>query len=203
MGRPKKKKDDTIVVKKYANRRLYDTGRSSYVTLDDLCEMIREGQDFVVVDAKSGEDLTQNVLTQIIVEQEAKGETMLPPTFLRQLIQFYGDNVQSYIPNYLEQSMHNFVKHQEEIRETINQSLENTIKPLNTPLNMMEEISRKNMEIMNHTMKALSPFSMFNAGEGEGETAPATMSAEDQAAFLRKKINDLQNQLKDIEKKSA
>jgi len=184
MGRPKKKKDDTIVVKKYANRRLYDTGRSSYVTLDDLCEMIREGQDFVVVDAKSGEDLTQNVLTQIIVEQEAKGETMLPPTFLRQLIQFYGDNVQSYIPNYLEQSMHNFVKHQEEIRETINQSLENTIKPLNTPLNMMEEISRKNMEIMNHTMKALSPFSMFNAGEGEGETAPATMSAEDQAAFL-------------------
>lgn len=200
MGRPKKRKDETIVVKKYANRRLYDTGRSSYVTLDDLCEMIREGQDFVVVDAKSGEDLTQNVLTQIIVEQEAKGETMLPPNFLRNLIQFYGDGVQSFIPEYLEQSMHNFVKHQEEIRSALNQSLENTMKPLNSPLNMMEEISRKNMEIMNQTMKALSPFSIFTP---PAEDPLSGLTPEESAAAIREKIAELQAQLKNIEKKSA
>lgn len=118
--RAKAKNYDTIVIRKYANRRLYDTGRSSYVTLEDLCEMIHEGQDFVVVDAKSNEDLTQSVLTQIIVEQEAKGEKILPCNFLRQLIRFYGDTRQAFLPEYLERSMRNFVQYQETMEKEKN-----------------------------------------------------------------------------------
>jgi len=198
MGRPKKRKDDVIIVKKYANRRLYDTGRSSYVTLDDLCEMIREGQEFVVQDAKTAEDLTQTVLTQIIVEQEAKGEAMLPPNFLRQLIQFYGDNVQEYIPNYLDQSMQNFARHQEELRESIDKSLESTITPLNTPLTMMEEISKKNVEIMNNTLKAFSPFSMFPNNQDD---ALADMDNIEKEAFLKAKIKEFEQELSNLKKK--
>lgn len=107
----KKGGDKPTVIKKYANRRLYDTGRSSYVTLDDLCQMIKEGYDFVVYDAKSGEDLTRSVMTQIIVEQESKGETnLLPTNFLKQLIGFYGDNMGQLVPNYLEQAFDDFTK---------------------------------------------------------------------------------------------
>lgn len=199
MGRPKKRKDDVIVVKKYANRRLYDTGRSSYVTLDDLSEMIREGQEFVVQDAKTAEDLTQSVLTQIIVEQEAKGETMLPPSFLRQLIQFYGDNVQSYIPDYLDQSMQNFVRHQEELRDTLDKSLENTMKPLHTPLNMMEEISKTNVEIMNNTMKAFSPFAMFEMNRENLDS----MNDQEKEQYLKSKINEYEKELSKLQRKSA
>lgn len=200
MGRPKKRKDDVIIVKKYANRRLYDTGRSSYVTLDDLCEMIREGQDFVVQDAKTAEDLTQSVLTQIIVEQEAKGESMLPPSFLRQLIQFYGDNVQSYIPSYLDQSMQNFVQHQQELKDTIDKSIENTMKPLNSPLQIMEEISKKNVEIINNTFKAFSPFSMFPVNN---EDDYGSLNKEKKEEYLKGKITELQNELQKLQKKSA
>lgn len=198
MGRPKKRKDDVIVVKKYANRRLYDTGRSSYVTLDDLSEMIREGQEFVVQDAKTAEDLTQSVLTQIIVEQESKGEAMLPPNFLKQLIQFYGDNIQGYIPDYLEQSMQNFVQHQEDLRQTIDQSLENTIKPLNTPLKMMEDVSKANMAMMNNTIKAFSPFNMFSGLADDDATSYETMSKEEKQSFLKTKIKEYEAELKKL-----
>src|SRR6185436_20194619 len=106
MTTAKKRDDKPTVIKKYANRRLYDTGRSSYVTLEDLCQMVKEGRDFVVYDAKTNEDLTHAVLTQIIVEQEGRGgQNLLPIPFLRQLIGFYGDNLQSLVPNYLEQSL--------------------------------------------------------------------------------------------------
>src|SRR6202171_2081862 len=107
------------VVKKYANRRLYNTATSSYVTLDDMATMIKEGGDFVVHDAKTGEDLTRSVLTQIIVEQEQKGQNLLPISFLRQLISFYGDSMQFLVPGYLEQAMISFARHQDPMRDTL------------------------------------------------------------------------------------
>ena len=111
MAKTRRGKDEPTVIKKYANRRLYDTGRSSYVTLDDLCEMVKENHDFVVYDAKSGEDITHSVLTQIIVEQESNGQqNLLPTNFLRNLIAFYGDNLQGMVPNYLESTFDIFVK---------------------------------------------------------------------------------------------
>src|ERR1700753_2901442 len=108
--------DPPVVVKKYANRRLYDTRSSSYITLDNLAEMVRQGRDFVVYDAKTGEDITRGVLTQIIVEEEGKGRNLLPTTFLRQLIGFYGDQMQTVVPRYLEQAMGALAQQQEQVR---------------------------------------------------------------------------------------
>jgi polyhydroxyalkanoate synthesis repressor PhaR len=144
----KTRSDKPTVIKKYANRRLYDTGRSSYVTLDDLCTMVKEGRDFVVYDAKSGDDLTRSVLTQIIVEQEGKEgqQNLLPITFLRQLIGFYGDSIQSAVPNYLEQSLESFVKNQERFRDMFS-------------VPAFEEINRQNMTIFENAMRAAwTPF---------------------------------------------
>ena len=159
MARAKRGANEPTVIKKYANRRLYDTGRSSYVTLDDLCEMVKDGIDFVVYDAKSGEDLTRSVLTQIIVDQESKGENLLPTGFLKNLIGFYGDNLQPAIPNYLEQTLEAFVKNQEQIREHVNKSFEgmNMFSPMPGATNL-EEMSRKNMEMFENTMKMFMPF---------------------------------------------
>lgn len=160
----KKGGDKPIVIKKYANRRLYDTGRSSYVTLDDLCQMVKEGYDFVVYDAKSGEDLTRSVLTQIIVEQEGKGEqNLLPTNFLRQLIGFYGDNVGQLVPNYLEQTLSTFTQNQEQFKEQLNKSFGGMF-PANFPTNAFEEISKQNMAMFQNAMKAFGNFNMPNGG---------------------------------------
>jgi polyhydroxyalkanoate synthesis repressor PhaR len=146
----KKGGDKPIVIKKYANRRLYDTGRSSYVTLDDLCQMVKEGYDFVVYDAKSGEDLTRSVLTQIIVEQEGKGDqNLLPTNFLRQLIGFYGDNMSPLVPNYLEQTFSAFTQNQDQFKEQLNKSLGGMF-----PANAFEEITKQNMAIFQNAMKS-------------------------------------------------
>ena len=159
-----KKKDEPTVIKKYANRRLYDTGRSSYVTLDDLCEMVKEGHDFVVYDAKSGDDLTRQVLTQIIVDQESKdGQNLLPIGFLRQLISFYGDNVGSLVPNYLEHTIGTFAKNQEQLRQQINKSIEGMF-PMAAGL---EEINKKNMAMFENTMRMMSPFSGMDGGQDQ------------------------------------
>ncbi len=170
MAKTKRGQNEPTVIKKYANRRLYDTGRSSYVTLDDLCEMVKDGIDFVVYDAKSGDDITRSVLTQIIVEQESKGENLLPTGFLKNLIGFYGDNIQSVVPNYLEQTLDAFVKNQEQMREQINKSFEgmNPMQNMFTPMNNapnFEEMSRKNMEMFEQTMKMFMPFN----GDAENE----------------------------------
>ncbi len=161
----KKKDDKPTVIKKYANRRLYDTGRSSYVTLDDLCTMVKEGHDFVVYDAKSGEDLTRQVLTQIIVDQEAKGENLLPISFLRQLIGFYGDSLQSVVPNYLEQSFEVFTNNQEQFRDQINKSLGGMMNPAAA----MEEITRQNMAMFESAMRAWTPFTTGSTGNKKSE----------------------------------
>ncbi len=163
----KKGSDKPVVIKKYANRRLYDTGRSSYVTLDDLCEMIKDGYEFVVYDAKSGDDLTRQVLTQIIVEQEGKGETnLLPVNFLRQLIGFYGNNVSPLVPNYLEQTFAAFTKNQDQFREQMSKSL----GPI-APLQAFEEIAKQNMAMFENALKA---FGNFGAGFPVPGTKPTS-----------------------------
>ena len=154
----------TITIKKYANRRLYNTATSSYVTLENLCEMVRKGEDFVVRDAKSGDDITRQVLTQIIVEQEAKGQNMLPLSFLRQLIQLYGDNVQAFVPGYLEVAMKTFARNQGDMRERMNSSFGGMF-----PVEEFEAMAERNMALMQRTMEM---FSGFPAGERQEEPKP-------------------------------
>lgn len=141
--------DKPTIIKKYANRRLYDTGRSSYVTLEDLCQMVKEGYDFMVVDAKSGEDLTRSVMTQIIAEQEGKeGQNLLPTNFMKQLIGFYGDNMGKFVPNYLEQAFDEFTKKQDEFREQMNKSFGGIF-----PVGNFEEMTKQNMAMFENAMK--------------------------------------------------
>ena len=120
---PKPGDTQPVVVKKYANRRLYNTESSSYITLDNLADMVRQGRDFVVYDAKTGEDITRCVLTQIIVEEEGKGRALLPTAFLRQLIGFYGDQMQSLVPHFLEQAMGAFAQQQEQMRSAMQKTM--------------------------------------------------------------------------------
>ena len=165
-----------VVIKKYANRRLYNTSTSTYVTLDDLAVMVKGGTDFLVYDAKTGEDLTRAVLAQIIFEQENKKDGILPVSFLRQLIQFYGDNFQAMLPAYLEMSMKTFNQQQEKWRDYMNTTVgEDKAKAF-------EEQIRKNMSMFEDTMKFFAPFvpagvpgAMPNMpGHGMAAAAPAT-----------------------------
>lgn len=171
MAKSKNAKDGPIVIKKYANRRLYDTGRSSYVTLDDLCEMIKEGHDFVVIDAKSGDDLTRSVLTQIIADQESSGENLLPTNFLRTLIGFYGDNMKGFVPGYLEQTLDAFVNNQERLREQINKSFEGmrSMEGMFPGTSNLEDLRKQNMEMFERTMKMMSPFGMAYGASMEND----------------------------------
>src|SRR5271170_2486252 len=146
-----------VIVKKYANRRLYNTATSSYVTLDDLARMIKEGGDFVAHDAKTGEDITRSVLTQIIVEQEQKGgQNLLPISFLRQLISFYGDSMQFLVPGYLEQAMKAFTGNQEQMRD----SLRATFGIF--PFGQFEEMGKQNIALFQRALKMLSPYAESN-----------------------------------------
>ena len=154
----------TITIKKYANRRLYNTATSSYVTLDNLCDMVRNGEDFVVRDARSGEDITRQVLTQIIVEQEAKGQNMLPLSFLRQLIQLYGDNVQAFVPRYLELTMDTFSRNRGDIRERMNESFGGMF-----PVDEFQAMAERNMAMMQRTMEM---FAGMPTGERREEPKP-------------------------------
>src|SRR5215207_4435422 len=142
-----------VVVKKYANRRLYNTESSSYVTLEDLAGMVRQGRDFIVFDAKSGEDITRSVLTQIIVEEEAKGRSLLPESFLRQLIGFYGDSLQSVLPRYLEHAMAGFARQQEQMRRSVEQAMGGFL-----PFGGLEEMGKQQKAMMERAMSLFSPF---------------------------------------------
>lgn len=152
-----KNNDEPVVVKKYANRRLYNTETSTYVTLDDLCEMVKEGTDFIVCDAKSGDDLTRQVLTQIIFEQESRGENLLPINFLRSLIGFYDDSIKEFVPHYLENSMEAFLVNQEKMREMMGMG------QLGNPMTVFEEFGKQNMDFFTKTMETM--FTPFGAGE--------------------------------------
>jgi polyhydroxyalkanoate synthesis repressor PhaR len=175
-----------VIVKKYANRRLYNTESSSYITLDNLAEMVRKDRDFVVYDAKSGEDITRSVLTQIIVEEEGKGNAMLPTNFLRQLIGFYGDNVQSVVPRYLDQAMSSFARQQETMRAT----MQKTLGPFLPP--GMEDMGRKNMAMMERAMTLFTPFYREGATGEEGDAAQEYL---EEIRSLRAEVERLQLQL--------
>jgi polyhydroxyalkanoate synthesis repressor PhaR len=155
-------KDDPIIIKKYANRRLYNTGTSTYVTLEDLAEMVKKGEEFTVQDAKTGDDITHPVLTQIIFELENKdGQNMLPIPFLRQLIAFYGDQMQMIVPSFLEQSMIAFSKEQERFREQMKGAIGKSpldVMKMATPMKALEEQTRRNMEMFQNAMRLLTPF---------------------------------------------
>lgn len=165
---------EPTIIKKYANRRLYHTGTSSYVTLEDLALMVRQGEDFLVTDAKTGEDITRSVLTQIIFEQENKGQFLLPIAFLRQLIQFYGDNMQALVPRYLEFSLGQFMADQQKLREQFTKGLGGAgfgagAFGQNPMAAAMEEQVRNNMAIFQEAMRAFTPFGAAKPGDPEGE----------------------------------
>jgi polyhydroxyalkanoate synthesis repressor PhaR len=183
-----------VVVKKYANRRLYNTATSSYVTLDDLATMIKAGGDFVVKDAKTGDDLTRSVLTQIIVEQEQKGQNLLPISFLRQLIGFYGDNMQFLVPGYLEQAMIAFARNQEQMRS----NLRTTFGMF--PFGQFEEIGKQNMAMFERALRMLAPSSRETAGTADAALAdvkepPKTEAEDPRLRRLEAQIEALRLQL--------
>jgi polyhydroxyalkanoate synthesis repressor PhaR len=183
-----------VVIKKYANRRLYNTQTSSYVTLEDLSRMVKEGSEFVVYDAKTGEDITRAVLTQIIVEEEQKGQNLLPIGFLRQLIGLYGGSMQWLVPRYLEHAMTTFAHNQEQMRK----NLQEAFGPL-FPFGGLEEMGKQNMAVFEKTMKMFSPFPNAPNAEdkkGEGGAAPEQPNLKD----LTERLNTLQQQIEQLSK---
>jgi len=162
-----------VVVKKYANRRLYNTEASTYVTLDDLAQMVRQGRDFVVYDAKSGDDITRSVLTQIIVEEESKGQNLLPTTFLRQLIGFYGDNLGGLVPRYLEYSMSAFARQQEQMRKSMEQAM-GGLMPFPGSFGGLEEVGKQNLAMMERAMSLFTPFGRREDAPGAGAAGAAS-----------------------------
>ena len=175
------KTQEPVTIKKYANRRLYNTGTSTYVTLEDLAVMVKDGEDFVVYDAKTGEDITRSVLTQIIFEQENKGQNLLPIAFLRQLIRFYGDSMQLMLPRFLEVSIDSFTREQEKYREQMSKSFGGA------GFNLIEDQVRRNMEMFERTFAMFLPFAQK---EGMAEAAGG---GED--------INELKRQVTEIQKR--
>ena len=184
-----KKSDDQdrVVIKKYANRRLYNTATSSYVTLDHLSQMVKDNTDFVVYDAKTGEDITLPVLTQIIVEEENKGQNLLPISFLRQLIGFYGDSLQGLVPGYLEQAMRSFAHNQEQMREYMQGTMQGIF-----PFGQFEEMNKQNMALFEQTMKMFSPFLQE---ENDKANASAEAAKNGKPAKNDASLDDLKSQL--------
>ncbi len=214
-----------ITIKKYANRRLYNTATSSYVTLDHLCQMVKDGKDFVVYDAKTGEDITRSVLTQIIFEEESKGQNLLPISFLRQLITFYGDSLQALVPSYLEVSMSSFARNQEQMRQYLAEAFGEMF-----PFKRFEEMGRQNIALFQRAMSMFNPFTgppgmgptgmgpmgMGPLGGGQGGTGPTSPGAagggpagtprareggEDEISSLKAKVDALQKQLEELARK--
>src|SRR5215472_4315214 len=173
---------EQVVIKKYANRRLYNTASSSYVTLEHLAGMVREGVDFVVYDAKTGEDITRKVLTQIIFEEESRGQNLLPIQFLRQLIRFYGDQMQAFLPSYLELSLDSFIRQQERLRSQLA-----AMAPAGVP--GYEEQIRQNLALFDRAMKMFSPFPL-RTDEPAPATAAPSQPAKDDLAELKKRSEE-------------
>jgi polyhydroxyalkanoate synthesis repressor PhaR len=191
--------EKVAVVKKYANRRLYNTATSSYVTLDELSKMVRTGSHFVVYDAKTGEDLTRSVLTQIILEEDSKGRNLLPISFLRQLIGFYDDSLKAFLPRYLELSMENFARNQEQIRRYIEGTFGSFF-----PMGQFEDMARQNMALFQRAASMFHPRPGGEQPEGAGQggrEAGATPPAPDTSKEIRElndKIEALERQLGEI-----
>jgi len=187
-------------IKKYANRRLYNTASSAYVTLADLAAMVKAGEDFVVYDAKSGEDITRSVLTQIIFEQEGKeGQSLLPATFLRQLIRFYGDSVQALLPRYLEFSIDRFTNEQQKFRDEMRRAF--GVTPFgNSSFDALEELTRKNLAAFSQALNMFTPF--VAAPQAGAAPAPEKASANSDLEELKKQLSDVQKRLDSLAGKS-
>ncbi|TPI13385.1 polyhydroxyalkanoate synthesis repressor PhaR [Mesorhizobium sp. B4-1-3] len=190
-------KDDPIVIKKYANRRLYNTGTSTYVTLEDLAEMVKKGEEFTVQDAKTGDDITHPVLTQIIFELENKdGQNMLPIPFLRQLISFYGDQMQMIVPSFLEQSMIAFSKEQERFREQLKGAFGKTpMDMMKTPMKALEEQTRRNVEMFQNAMRMFTPFPPAGGNSPAPAEPPKKEEKSDDLQELKAQIAAMQRKL--------
>ena len=191
--------DGPIIIKKYANRRLYDTSSSSYVTLEHLSELVRKGVDFEVRDAKTGEDLTRPVLTQIIYENETKGEGALPLNFLRQLIGFYGGGAQSYLPAWLDMSMNSFAEAQERWRSALGGA---------TPVALFEKQARRNMEMFENAMRVFNPAltprdETLDDGDAQGDDDAPERREDDALSLMQNQMAEMQRQLAELAKKSG
>jgi polyhydroxyalkanoate synthesis repressor PhaR len=195
-----------VIIKKYANRRLYNTDTSTYVTLEDLAEMVRSERDFVVYDAKTGEDLTHAVLTQIIVEQESRGTNLLPIRFLRQLIRFYGDSMQRLVPSYLEFSLDSLTRQQDQYRRRFAHTFGTAA------FDAVQEQVRKNFATFERALGLFSPFSGVDGGDtkndhdhasapGERNEALAPPSSDDEIANLKAELNAMQERLEQLSRR--
>ncbi len=188
--------ENVVTIKKYANRRLYNTATSSYVTLDHLCQMVKDGEDFVVYDAKTGEDITRSVLTQIIVEEEAKGQNLLPIGFLRQLISFYGDSLQMVVPRYLDHAMETFAENQERTRGHLKEALGGMF-----PFGQFEELTKQNMAMFENALSMFTPPAAPTSGEAAGaapkpEAKPSPAAVLDPLKAMQEQLNLMQRQLR-------
>ena len=206
-----------IKIKKYANRRLYNTGTSTYVTLEDLAKMVKEGEDFAVVDAKSGDDITRPVLTQIIFEQEGKEgqENLLPTAFLRQLIRFYGDSMQLLVPRYLEFSFGKFVEEQQKLRDHVRKTMGGSVMggsvmggqmmgPGGPIFEAVEEQTRKNMAIFTQAFSLFNPFAInvaAKAADAGPAEAPAAAAGAPDIEVLKQQLDEMQRRLEAISKR--
>ena len=188
---------NAVVIKKYANRRLYNTATSTYVTLDDLADMVKKGNDFVVYDAKSGEDITRSVLTQIIFEEEGKGQNLLPIRFLRQLIRFYGDSMQAFVPGYLEMSLESLTKEQDKLRQQLAEVWGAD------PFKAMQEQTERNMVMFHDAMRMFNPFAAAMANQQQAKPqeqakprdTAAAQSNKDDLQTLKDQISAMQRKI--------
>jgi polyhydroxyalkanoate synthesis repressor PhaR len=183
--------DSPVIIKKYANRRLYNTQTSSYVTLDHLAQMVKEGTEFEVRDARTGEDITRSVLTQIIFEEEGKGQNLLPIKVLRQLIRFYGDSLQAFVPGYLDLSMDSFAKNQEAMKSRVAEAFGGGSSAL-------EAMTRQNLQMFERAMKMFTPFAM--PGAGQSPSHEETPKPANGAAKQSEEINELKSELEEMRK---
>jgi polyhydroxyalkanoate synthesis repressor PhaR len=180
--------DSPVIIKKYANRRLYNTQTSSYVTLDHLAQMVKDGTLFEVRDARTGEDITRPVLTQIIFEEEAKGQNLLPINFLRQLIHFYGDSLQAFVPGYLDMTMDSFTKNQEGMKNKMTEAFGGSSQ-------MLENLTRQNLAMFERAMQMFTPF--VPQQKREDEAPEKTKSSED-ISELKSEIEAMRKQLAEL-----
>jgi polyhydroxyalkanoate synthesis repressor PhaR len=192
------------IIKKYANRRLYNTGTSAYVTLEDLAHMVKRGEDFVVHDAKTGEDITRSVLTQIIFEQEGKvGQSMLPITFLRQLIRFYGDSMQMLVPSYLEFSIDKFTNEQQKFRDQITNAFGGgpLAEPTRQVFQSLEDQTRKNMQMFRQALAMFNPFGL-GGSMSEPPSGNSSKSSPSDIEEMRRQLEEMRERLDGLTKKS-
>jgi polyhydroxyalkanoate synthesis repressor PhaR len=187
---------EKVVIKKYANRRLYNTRSSAYVTLEHLSEMVKNGVDFVVYDAKTGEDITRSVLTQIIFDEESRGQNLLPIQFLRQLIRFYGDSMQTFVPTFLELSLDSFTRQQERLRTQIAGGVGGV-----PGAGFLEDQVRQNWALFDRAMRVFSPFAFPAAGDAPAADAQPKTPADISLDELKRRMEEMQAQIAKLAEK--